>query len=552
MDTALASPPTARHTFANSDSRNVLRHAFCLAALFFCLAGLGAVHGQAGLGERWEWRNPLPQGSELNALAESEGRLIAVGSAGTVLTTTDGMSWTPRVSGTRNYLRAVAASGATVVAVGRDGDIVTSTDGGLTWALRSSSAMSWNTVIHGGGVWLAAGRIASEPYTGTVMTSPDGLTWTAVTVPNTSSTAYSAFTCAVWTGLRFVLGSGWNVDGNERLATSEDGITWTPRAARFSSVQGLAWTGSRVVAVGRDYNNNAEIFISPDGITWKDALTPEAGSPIISGVVWTGAQLLAWGDYFGGAYTSPTGETWTRRVLSPNYFNPTAAAGAGTTLLLGGQSGGMAHSPDSGVTWNPVSSGVEGNLNAITRFAGRWVAVGEGGSLTSSADGVTWTPTSSGNISGLRGLAWHNGLWVAVGGSILTSTDGVAWTDRIPNFSGSSVIHTGSQWVATADGEVLTSPDGITWQNRSVGQENQAVAWNGSRLIVVGGIEDGEEDSSARVDLSDDGGVTWTTQPLGAGFFRGFLRGIVWTGSQFVIVGRGGRIFTSPTGDAGT
>ncbi|MGI8427485.1 MAG: WD40/YVTN/BNR-like repeat-containing protein, partial [Actinomycetota bacterium] len=141
---------------AARDSRSFLWQALCLAALFFCFAGAGAVHGQTGLGEAWEWRNPLPQGSGLHALAESEGRLIAVGRAGTVLTTTDGMSWTPRVSGTRNWLQAVAASGATVVAVGREGDIVTSTDGGLTWALRSSSAMSWNTVIHGGGVWVAA------------------------------------------------------------------------------------------------------------------------------------------------------------------------------------------------------------------------------------------------------------------------------------------------------------------------------------------------------------------------------------------------------------
>jgi len=212
----------------------------------------------------------------------------------------------------------------------------------------------------------------------------------------------------------------------------------------------------------------------------------------------------------------------------------------------------MVHSPDSGETWNIVSSGV-GSILAITRFAGRWVAVGGDGTLTSSADGVTWTPASSGTIFLLRGIAWHNGLWVAVGASILTSTDGVAWTERtLGNLTFErtiySVIHAGSQWVATANEAILTSPDGITWQGKLVGDKNRAVAWNGSRLIVVGGVEDGAE-SRAFVHLSDDGGVTWTNQFLP---IVRFLRGIAWTGSQFVIVGDGGRIFTSPTGAEGT
>src|SRR5688572_6907985 len=97
-----------------------LRRSFCLTWLLLCFAEPGTVRAQAGAGGTWEWRNPLPQGSGLKAMVESDGRLIATGRAGSVLTTTDGMNWTPRVSGTRHYLRAVASSGATVVAVGRE------------------------------------------------------------------------------------------------------------------------------------------------------------------------------------------------------------------------------------------------------------------------------------------------------------------------------------------------------------------------------------------------------------------------------------------------
>lgn len=524
----------------------------------------------AGLAETWEWRNPLPQGSGIKAMTEADGKLIAVGRAGTVLTTTDGMNWTPRVSGSRNHLRAVAASGATVVAVGREGDIVTSTDGGLTWSLRSSGAVEWNTVIHGGGVWVAGGIWPWGPpptITGAVMTSPDGLTWTTRTV---SDAGFTEFTCSVWTGTRFVLG-GTHIQRGTVLVTSEDGITWTKRTADLLAVNALAWTGSHVVAAGLSSRiATGDIFVSLDGTTWTDALTPNPPGNFLNGVLWTGTQLFAWPQYgTTPAYTSPTAETWTSHVLSTNpQFYPGAAASAGNTLVVGGDSGLMVHSPDGGATWNAVTSGVAGNLNALTRFAGRFVAAGGEGSLTSSADGVTWTPASSGTISRLRALTWHDGLWVAGGReevtppglsaprrySVSTSTDGVTWTDR--SFGDGaferqqlySVIRAGPQWVATALYAVLTSPDGVTWQERAVGEENRAVAWNGSRLIVAGGVEDEGGDANGWVHLSDDGGVTWSTQSLD----HYFLRGVTWTGSQFVAVGDAGAIYTSPTGAANT
>ena len=68
----------------------------------------------------------------------SSGLFIAVGASGTLLTSSDGTTWTAQTSGTSNNLRAVAYDGSsTLVAVGFSGTILTSSDG-TTWTSRTS------------------------------------------------------------------------------------------------------------------------------------------------------------------------------------------------------------------------------------------------------------------------------------------------------------------------------------------------------------------------------------------------------------------------------
>ena len=51
------------------------------------------------------------------------------------------------------------------------------------------------------------------------------------------------------------------------------------------------------------------------------------------------------------------------------------------------------------------------------------MAVGRGGAILTSPDGVTWTQRTSGTSRDLNGVAYGNGLFVAVGdfGIIFTS-----------------------------------------------------------------------------------------------------------------------------------
>jgi len=56
---------------------------------------------------------------------------------GTILTSSDGTTWTERTSGTSEYLRGVTYGNGLFVTVGWEGTILTSSDG-TTWDNRTS------------------------------------------------------------------------------------------------------------------------------------------------------------------------------------------------------------------------------------------------------------------------------------------------------------------------------------------------------------------------------------------------------------------------------
>ena len=62
---------------------------------------------------------------------------MVVGVSGTILTSSDGITWTSRTSGTSNDLYGVAFANNTFVVVGVSGTILTSSDG-ITWTSRTS------------------------------------------------------------------------------------------------------------------------------------------------------------------------------------------------------------------------------------------------------------------------------------------------------------------------------------------------------------------------------------------------------------------------------
>jgi hypothetical protein len=101
----------------------------------------------------------------------ANGRLVAVGAQGTILNSTDGITWITRTSGTNASLQGVAAADTQIVVVGTGGRILTSTNG-TNWATQQSkTAIDLAGVAWSGTLYVAVGAA------GTIDTSPDGVTW---------------------------------------------------------------------------------------------------------------------------------------------------------------------------------------------------------------------------------------------------------------------------------------------------------------------------------------------------------------------------------------
>ena len=96
---------------------------------------------------------------------------------------------------------------------------------------------------------------------------------------------------------------------------------------------------------------------------------------------------------------------------------------------------------DTGMTWSQVrhgggfvsGAGTTGEiLNDVVWGNGRFVAVGDAGTIVHSADGDRWqeasvVPTSK----SFHGVVWGGGRFVAVGNSILYSSDGDRWETAV-------------------------------------------------------------------------------------------------------------------------
>jgi len=130
--------------------------------------------------------NTLSSQYETSSGFTTSGLFVSVGDNGTILTSTDGTTWTSRTSGASNdlygvtYLTGRTIRNGTFVVVGDNGTILTSSDG-TTWTSKTSGTTDNLTgVTYGNSTFVVVGA------SGTILTSSDATTWTS----RTSGTSY--------------------------------------------------------------------------------------------------------------------------------------------------------------------------------------------------------------------------------------------------------------------------------------------------------------------------------------------------------------------------
>jgi photosystem II stability/assembly factor-like uncharacterized protein len=86
------------------------------------------------------------------------------------------------------------------------------------------------------------------------------------------------------------------------------------------------------------------------------------------------------------------------------------------------------------MTWSVTLSAIPNSLQGVAFYSGRFVAVGDSGSILSSRNGLVWSASDSGTTNTLLAITSGLGLFVAVGerGTVLVSAGGTKWKRRDP------------------------------------------------------------------------------------------------------------------------
>jgi photosystem II stability/assembly factor-like uncharacterized protein len=285
--------------------------------------------------------------------------------------------WVSRASPSSYLLNGVAYgySSHTFVAVGYGQTILTSSDG-LSWSRSTApdaefyegKAVAWT----GSRFVMVGDQSYGSSLPALIATSPDGITWTR---RSWSQSVSSETLVSVATGGGKITAVGLN---GSVIASSDGGLTWVSEnpgaSVAFSSVTG---TDSTRVAVGRDSSNEGVILVDR-GSGWTRVSGLSSFVP--RQVIWAGGQFLAVGSTSVGLgspaiATSPDGTTWTRRALAPTEapagFPLSAVHLKDGVLYAAGDNFGNQHvilqSNNGGASWQVVH---QAQLTGIAMLAG--------------------------------------------------------------------------------------------------------------------------------------------------------------------------------------
>ena len=272
--------------------------------------------------------------------------------------------------------------------------------------------------------------------------------------------------------------------------------------------QSVTYGGSpaKFVAVGRPVSGQPNgVMTSLNGLDWTFHAYNSLGGPDLGGV------------------------NLNDIVFAEDVFVAVASDNTGVTT------GGAYWSVD-GITWNisNANAQIRGDWQSVAYGNGRFVAVSSnqitvGPSYASpmvmySEDGKSWVRVDDLDISvanAWRGVTYGNGYFVAVSAnsptghpSVIRSVDGINWDACTPpgNAVSWAVTYGGPDdplFVAVSkDGSVRTSPDGCAWTNRTTAASNawsDVIYGNGSFVAVA------ESGTGNRVMVSPDG-INWGTE----------------------------------------
>ncbi|MDQ7822277.1 MAG: hypothetical protein RDV48_05735 [Candidatus Eremiobacteraeota bacterium] len=362
---AITSPDSVSWTPSASASSQTQRGVVYGRGMFVAAGSGGSLMALQAGSSTWQALDS-PTTQTLRGIAFNGSLFTAVGDSGTIVTSYDGVTWTISLTGAPGELWGVAGGNGRLLACGAGGLVLSSADG-ITWSPLAPPS----TDVDLYGIACSRDRFVLVGSLGRIYTWSE----TEGFVLRTSGTTNNLF-CVTWANGLFVAGG---LEGT--LLTSPDGITWTaPSSPAWHVVRAIAYGNGKWVAAGA-----GTVAVSSDAVNWTlesiGLLHFQTGASFGNGI-------FVLPGHAGRVLSSPDGITW-QAASAPSPENLDCAAFGNGLFAMG--SFGLIETTTDGATFGSVTPPTSRSLRAITFFEGQFVATGGAETILTSPDGKTWT-----------------------------------------------------------------------------------------------------------------------------------------------------------------
>jgi hypothetical protein len=275
-------------------------------------------------------------------------KFVAVGTNGTIITSTDGDDWVLQSSGTTETLYNVRYLNSKIIIVGANGTLLTSDDA-TTWTSVNTSTTSYlQDIFYRNNEYIAVG--GNEGSGGSIIITSSNLSsWTKIV-----TVATRELTGIIFFDQRYqvVAGGGSTVTG-QSIGNSTDGASWAFTGTSFSQNKAL-------YSLATDSSN--EYAVGVDGLMIKS------------------------NDYFNWSTVSTGSSSDFRDIIHKNNL-----------FMVVGRSPHVILKSSDGTNWSDISVSSGENLLGVTYGNSSHIAVGENGAIYKSTDATNWVSKSSPN-----------------------------------------------------------------------------------------------------------------------------------------------------------
>lgn len=288
-------------------------------------------------------------------------------------------------------------------------------------------------ITYGNGLFVAIAQRSANPdsTTTSIVTSPDGVTWTFRTLPTITSLIGVTYQNGIFIAYGHL---------SQRGFYSYDGINWFITTGLNGQIYGMTYGRDKFVACKID-NSLGRIAISYDGKNWQNVVTPASMDLAFTGIAYGNDRYVAVaGSTSANAIAiSYDGITWTS-VTRPlvGTVSPSSVTYGKGLFVVSCDNGKILTSPD-GINWTARDTPLTGVLIWKCIYAeGVFIAAGAFISAQNrfiySVDGITWLEANTPALNNWAGFAYGNGMVVAVSYGGPNTSALVAKSGELNNF----------------------------------------------------------------------------------------------------------------------